>query len=94
MFGPTFTDLADYFERTSSQFHWSIGPRQPSQTATVTKVEYRFHQRVIDQINRERRESVRLWLEAEFGERCPEHHADCIVCQKWEAFDRIFGDLA
>lgn len=28
-----------------------------------------------------------------YGERCPDHDADCIICQAWEEFDTIKHDL-
>ena len=28
-----------------------------------------------------------------YGERCPDHDADCIICQAWEEFDTVKHDL-
>lgn len=62
-----------------------------SGTAQLTNIEY--SDSYLEQVTSERRDSIRLWLEDYFGERCEEFCEDCIVCQKWAAFDVIFGDL-
>ena len=28
-----------------------------------------------------------------YGERCPDHDADCIICQAWEEFDTVKHNL-
>ena len=33
------------------------------------------------------KEPLRLYLQEQWGDRCPDFFAGCIVCQKWRAFD-------
>ena len=33
-----------------------------------------------------------LIIEANFGERCPENDADCIICKKWAALDELLDN--
>jgi len=28
-------------------------------------------------------------IKSYYGERCPDHDADCVVCQAWEQWDKI-----
>ena len=28
-----------------------------------------------------------------YGERCPDHDADCVVCQAWREFDIVWNSI-
>lgn len=33
--------------------------------------------------------AIKSWLLADYGSRCQEHDATCIICQKWKQFDDL-----
>jgi len=40
-------------------------------------------------MNNEKRNAIHEAMEFYWGERCPEHDAECPACQAWKQYDKV-----
>jgi len=39
------------------------------------------------------KERVSIFITEYYGERCPDYEPECICCEQWMCFDKLFRDL-
>ena len=60
-------------------------------SSEITDFRYEFSEEFLAGRQEELADDVRQWLKEHFGDRCAERADNCPCCQKWAAFDALFG---